>query len=212
MLTVASSLLGLWPDDKKSVSQAAIYTVLGARAVVDFALLKVTVAVDPKKAVKWALHILECLEQGVLDSETAQKVVGRSTAAVTMSGTKIGRAHAKPLFAQSYAPMHGGRLSHLLRAALFWWVQFFCLAATHGVPGERAAAARPDLDGRCRGIPVGCCVPVLGGRGALVLDAAAGPYGDLGTAPNPGGPSNRVPRDHRPDAGVGDLAAVAGFL
>ena len=69
--------------------------------------------------------MLDIQRTGYCSAETAQKMAGRLSFAVTVSLGKVGRAFVRPFFAQANQPLPGGRASPWLLAACVWWTQYF---------------------------------------------------------------------------------------
>ena len=98
---------------------------------------------DDDKAERWAAGILAALDLDCLHDFQAAKLAGRVTFAVTLAANRVGRAQAKPLFAQANSPYPGGRLSLRLRAALIWWYEYLMLRPP--VHHHAGRASRPHL-------------------------------------------------------------------
>ena len=124
-LELLAELVGLPCKASKSVDGVLDIIVLGARIAVELATRKISVGLDPCKAVRWQQLMLDIQRTGYCSAEGAQKMAGRLTFAVTVSLGKVGRAFVRPFFAQANQPLPGGRASHWLLQACVWWTQYF---------------------------------------------------------------------------------------
>ena len=80
----------------------------------------VTLEVTPEKRQEWGDRLQEAENTGIMTAGEASKHAGRLGFAAQKCFKKIGRAMLRPLFAQQYAPLKGGRISPMLRKAINW--------------------------------------------------------------------------------------------
>ena len=109
---------GAIADKKTDVGQSL--GILGL--LVHPQLSGITVALLPEKRVKWLAEIKDILAQNRLGSGRASKLAGRLCFASLLCFWRLGRAMVRPLFAQQYSPLPGGRMRRALTMALRWWV------------------------------------------------------------------------------------------
>ena len=72
---------------------------------------------------KWLRAICSAIESGKLQPGDASKLVGRLAFGAQFAFKRLGRAMLRPLYAQQYAPLKGGRVGPFLLMALRWWKQ-----------------------------------------------------------------------------------------
>ena len=95
--------------------------------------------VTAEKALRWSQTAQDILDKGVLASSEASKMAGRLSFASQHTFRRLGRGMVRPLFAQQYKPLPGGRLGPLLVLALKWWRQALMEEWSETVPWTLAS-------------------------------------------------------------------------
>ena len=166
-LDVLSNLVGFSCKPEKSVDAALDMVLLGAQVAICLARQSVIVSIDSVKADRWSRLLLSILDTRQCSQESAERLAGRLSFAVTVSLGKVGRAYVKPFYAQANDPRPGGGASWALRFASNWWVQYLVSKpkAEYPLSGKRNhVLAWTDAAGESRWL---AAVVYIQGRGYL---------------------------------------------
>ena len=125
--------------------------VLGV--VVSFSRDGIALWPSERKVEKWLRDIDRALLVGRLSAGDASKLAGRLSFASQVIFKRFGRAMLRPLFAQQYAPLRGGRLGPLLVLALRWWRAVLSLHLCEHVPLTPRPVEVCELFTDARGTP-----------------------------------------------------------
>ena len=129
---VVRAVLGHGALQKRKMECAAPLDVLGVTVSVGKSM--VTVWPTKDKIKKWSAQIDRILNTQQLDAGEASKMAGRLGFAAQFAFSKLGRAMLRPIFAQQYACLKGGRLGPMLDLALWWWKHALQLPLKKQVP------------------------------------------------------------------------------
>ena len=147
---VVRALLGASSVAERKLEAAMPLVVLGLQVMATED--GVDVQVSEEKAVQWSQSLEVAQATGLLASGDASKTAGRLSFAAQHTFARLGRAMLRPLFAQQYSPLPGGKVGPLLRMAMKWWLQVLKERRCQTVPWSPAPRTA-DLFCDARGSP-----------------------------------------------------------
>jgi len=158
-IDLMAELMGLRLDDAKTENDLTHAIILGTEVETNFELQAFYSRLEKEKSRRWRTELKRNMKSGKMEIQEAQALGGRAAFAVTQAGDKVGRAYARPVFAQANAPLPGCRIGEWLQQALVWWNAYFKMrpVSVRSCMGNRAhATIWVDASGTSRGIGALC--------------------------------------------------------